>query len=291
VEVAEVAINIGADIGEGPHWDSATNTLIFVDSTTGVIFRFDPNSGETSLTTIGKPIGAAIPRKGGGYVVTSHEGLLYVEECPNPQINLLVPIETELVSNRMNDAKCDSLGRLWSGTFSTTFDKKAGSLYRVDPNLSLVRMLPGVSISNGIGWSPDERLMYFVDTAMRRIDVFDFNISEGHISSQRIFVNIPREAGLPDGMTVDAEGCVWVALYYGGQIRRYSPTGELLQTVKLPVSRVTSCTFGGPNMSDLYITTARHASFRDGKPQEPFSGSIFRYRSNTRGLPAHTFTG
>lgn len=286
----EVAVEIKTDLGEGPIWDSGTATLVFVDSNAGGIYRFDPTRNHLSRTDVGTTIGVAIPRLAGGFVASSIDGLLEVTENSG-RARLLLPIEQDRPLNRMNDGKCDSHGRLWSGTLSVRFERGAGSLYRIDPNLSLVRAVEGVRVSNGIAWSPDETLLYFNDTLSRGVDVFDYDTGSGSLSNRRRFVEIEREIGLPDGMAVDTEGCVWVALFHGGQVRRYSPDGAWIGVVSLPVARVTSCNFGGPDLEDLYITTADLKICDDGKPHEREAGFVFRCRPGMKGLPSHKFAG
>ena len=285
----EIAADVAADLGEGPIWDDETGTLLFVDSTIGRIYRLTPMSGTLSRLEVGQQIGVAIPRKRGGLAVSARDGLMSVDDMGHG--SLLVPIEQGREDLRMNDAKCDSRGRLWSGTFSLKFERKAGALYRVDEELAQTRVQDGVSISNGIAWSPDETTMYYVDTATRGIDMFDYDVATGSATDRRRFVEIDRAFGLPDGITVDAEGHVWVALYLGGVVRRYHPDGRWVAQVTLPVARVTSCGFGGPDLDDLYITSANQALVDDGRPHEPHAGALFRCRPGVRGLPTHRFAG
>ncbi len=282
-----VASAINYDIGEGPIWHPSSNKLIFVDCNLGYIHQLDPTSGVITKYEVGETIGVALPCKSGGFVVTSKGGLLSYDE--KNQTSLLVPIESSLPSNRMNDGKCDSLGRLWSGTFSSTFERGAGSLYRIDPDLSVTKVVSEVRVSNGIAWNQSETLMYFNDTLSSGIDVFDYDITHGTISNRRRFVDIERKQGLPDGLTVDIEGCVWVALFYGSEVRRYNPQGHLVGVVKLPTSRVTSCNFGGTDLTDLYITTADFKINDDGFPHEPEAGYVFKCNPGVSGLPSYPF--
>lgn len=286
----EIALAIKTDLGEGPIWDAAAKRLVFVDCNRGSIHRFDPVQDQVSTIDVGKTIGVAIPRSRGGFVVSTAEGLLAVGDRP-ADTSLLVPIESDLPRNRMNDGKCDSRGRLWSGTFSTLFERGAGSLYRIDPDLSLSRAVEGIRVSNGIAWSPDESLLYFNDTLSGGIDVFNYDIDTGSVSHRRRLVEIDRAEGLPDGMAVDVQGCIWVALFRGGQVRRYSPAGTLIGVISLPVARVTSCNFGGPDLSDLYITTADLILNDDGRPHQPEAGFLFRCRPGVKGLPSYAFAG
>ena len=197
---------------------------LFVDCSRGHIHRLTPDDGSIDTLEIGQVIGAALPCSDGDLVVTSDDGVLLCDKAGVTR--LLVPIEPDLTANRMNDGKCDSRGRLWSGTFSTLFHRGAGSLYRIDPDLSLTRAVSNVRVSNGIGWNGDETRMYFVDTLSGGIDVFDYDIDTGAVSNRSQFVTIAREEGLPDGLAVDEEGCVWVALFYGGEVRAIQPSGS-----------------------------------------------------------------
>ncbi|MBM3347212.1 MAG: SMP-30/gluconolactonase/LRE family protein [Betaproteobacteria bacterium] len=286
----ELVLDLHADIGEGPTWDAATGTLVFVDSTPGRIYRYDPSSGGLSSVRVGQAVGAAIPRRNGGLVAAVRDGIGLVDETSGA-LELIAPIEAGIADNRMNDAKCDSRGRLWAGTFSTSFTRNAGALYRINPDHSYARVVPGVFISNGIAWSPDEKFMYYNDSGSRGVDVFDYDIDEGVPANRRRLITFDRADGLPDGMTVDAEGHLWVAHFRGGAVRRYRPDGTLAGTVKLPVSQVASCTFGGADLRDLYITTATHTMNAEQLRREPLSGALFRCRPGVAGLPANPYAG
>ncbi len=286
----EVACDLQATIGEGPIWDATNSTLLVVESMGGRIYRYRPADGKLTSCEAGQQIGVAIPRRGGGLVASGRDGLLAVDEQTG-KVEVLVPVERDNTDTRMNDAKCDSRGRLWGGTFSTTFAGKIGVLYRIDPDLRVTAASDGIYISNGIAWSPDESRMYYVDTARRGIDMFDYDIATGNIANKRRFVDIERAHGLPDGITVDAEGCLWVALYLGGAVRRYSPTGEWLGTITLPVACATSCGFGGDGLTDLYITTGRHLDPKSTLPVERLAGALFRCRPGVAGLPSYGFAG
>jgi sugar lactone lactonase YvrE len=284
----ELVLNLHCHIGESPIWDQDSSTLTFIDQTPGRVFRFDPAAKKLSSFEVGREIGAAIPRQGGGFVLTSHTGLLQVNGDEGPA-TLMLAIDEHNTDTRLNDAKCDRKGRLWTGTFSKTFQRKTSALYCVGADLELITVATEVSISNGIAWSPDGSLMYFVDTAERGVDVFDFDLSRGMISNRRRFVDIARSEGVPDGITVDCEGNLWVALYLGGQLRRYSQDGRHTGSIQMPVVGVTSCAFGGPDLKDLYITTAVHIAGRRERPRSPFDGGLYLCRSPVAGLPEPKF--
>ena len=284
----ELVLDLHCDIGESPIWDADTSTLTFIDQTPGRVFRFDPGSGALSSFEVGHEIGAAIPRVDGGFVLTSDNGLLAVRKDGSPA-SLLVAIDAENSDTRLNDAKCDHVGRLWTGTFSRSFARNASALYRIDKDLCLTTAVREVSISNGIAWSPDGSRMYYADTATRGVDAFDYNMETGNLSNRRRFADIDRADGIPDGMTIDSEGHLWVALYLGGAIRRYAADGTWVGTIRLPVVGVTSCAFGGPHLQDLYITTAAHIAGRRERPRSPVDGALFRVRLQTAGLPEPKF--
>lgn len=285
----EMLLDLRAELAEGPVWDAAAGRLIFVDSERGRIFRFEPATRQLDYLEPGGVIGIAIPRSGGGYAASSADGLLDVDE--KGRSRLLVPVERTLPGQRMNDAKCDSRGRLFSGTLSLPFAKGASALYRIDPDLSLHLVHAGVTVSNGIGWNPDETVMYYIDTYTRGIDCFRYDVDTGDIADRRRFADVDRLDGFPDGLCVDVEGGVWVALYMGGRIRRYAPDGTISAEVRLPVSGVTSCNFGGDGLTDLYITTARHGVPEDILRREPLAGALFRCRPDVPGLPSYRFAG
>jgi sugar lactone lactonase YvrE len=191
----------------------------------------------------------------------------------------------------MNDGYVDSRGRLWAGTMGMDHVPHRGSLYRLDVDGSVHRMLTDITTSNGIDWSPDDRLMYYVDTGNPRIDVFDFDAGAGAIANRRTFVDIPASAGKPDGLIVDAEGGVWLALWGGSAVHRYLPDGTLDRTVSVPARLTTKPAFGGPALEDLYITSAWIALDDAERRAEPAAGGVFHVRPGIRGRAANRFAG
>ena len=200
----------------------------------------------------------------------------------------MAAVEADRPENRMNDGKSDSRGRFWAGTMGLDARPGAGALYRLDPSGRVRTMVSPVGLSNGLGWSPDERRMYYADSLAHRVDVFDYEPEEGLISNRATLAEVPAEVGLPDGLCVDVEGFVWLAVFGAGEVRRYSPEGGLERTLRLPVSKVTCPAFGGERLDELYITSAGEGV---DPAREPHAGGLFRCRPGVRGMPAFQFAG
>lgn len=283
---AELVVDLQAVLGEGPVWDAATATLCLVDILGERMHRFDPDTGVLHSIVVDQPLGAVVPDRSGRLIAMARDGIAVLSDG---ELNFVASIEAENALNRMNDAKCDPEGRLWVGTMALDLADSAGSLYRVQPDFTWERVLDGLTVSNGMGWSPDGRTMYFIDSTCYRVDAFDFDQLVGAISNRRPVVAFQTADGMPDGMAIDADGCLWVALYGGGCVRKYSPHGEHLVTVELPVSQVTSCAFGGPDLADLFVTTAAYDLTPEAKGAEPLAGGLFRCRPGAVGLPVPPF--
>ena len=276
-----------AELAEAPSWDDASRSLLWVDMSEGTILRYWPERGIGAPRHVRQPLGFVVPCRAAGLIASSGRDFFAVDDDGIRRLASLADGSPH--GARLNDGKCDSRGRIWTGTAQDPAQPLSGALYRMDPDLGVHRMLGGVAMSNGIGWSPDDQAMYFVDSLTGAISVFDADVDKGEIENRRTFVSIDGSAGLPDGLTVDAEGCVWVALWGGWRVQRYSPTGVLCQEVELPVAQVTSCAFGGNDLSDLYVTTAR-AGLTDAELRtQPLAGAIFKIATNVRGLPASAF--
>jgi sugar lactone lactonase YvrE len=290
---AELVQDARAEIGEGPIWDDQTGRLHWVDIRAGLVHRFSPADGSDRVLDIGQPVGSLGLGAAGGMVLALRDGFGLVPAGADKPTQL-IEVEKELTGNRMNDGRCDAAGRFWAGTMSAAMEHVvgAGSLYRLEESegeLLPVRVFGGLTVANGIDWSPDGRLMYYIDSPTQRVDVFDFDPDLGTVSARRPFVEIPTSDGLPDGMVVDAEGGVWVALFRAGRLRRYSPAGAIKQEVEVPVTLVTSAAFGGPAFGDLYITTARHRLQPAERATQTHAGSLFRCRPGPVGRPSHRF--
>jgi sugar lactone lactonase YvrE len=284
----DVALDVRAALAEGPIWDASRQTLLFVDIPLGRVHEFDPTTASDKIFDVGQPCGAVVPTRERDWLIAARDGFMRLDP-ETGGARLSVAVEDDLPGNRMNDGYCDARGRFWAGTMSTTHQAEAGALYRLEPNGRVTRMVDHVTTSNGIDWSPDQRLMYYVDTGTRRIDVFDFNLERGEIANRRPFVTIAEADGKPDGLIVDAEGCLWLALWGGSAIHRYTPAGELDRTISLPVSYPTKCAFGGADLADLFITSARQPVPEHLLASEPHAGSVLHCRPGVSGRPAPIF--
>src|SRR4051794_30097068 len=239
---AEVILDAHSSVGEGPVWDDRTNTLVWVDIMNNTVHVFDPASGHDRAIDLGQPVGAAGLRERGGLVLALQDGFAALD-ADLGDLHWLAKVEDDIPGNRMNDGKCDAAGRFWAGTMAFTATPGVANLYRLDPDYRVTRVVTGVTLSNGLDWTDDNQHMYFIDSRTQRVDAFDFDLEQGTLSNRRTVVSVPPEAGLPDGMTVDADGGLWVAMHGAGAIHRYTPDGRLERTVRVPARQVTSCAF------------------------------------------------
>jgi sugar lactone lactonase YvrE len=206
-------------------------------------------------------------------------------------LEMIAEVEADNPDNRMNDGKCDGAGRFWAGTMGFEPIPGAGALYRLDADRNVTTVLENVTISNGLGWSPDDATMYYIDSSTNRIDAFDYDTETGKIRNRRRLIEVPQEQGMPDGMTVDAEGFLWVALWGGCSVRRYAPDGTPDLVVELPASQITCPTFGGKDLSELYVTSATQGLLEEELQEQPYAGALFCCRPGVAGMPAHAFGG
>lgn len=281
-----VAANVHSIVGEAPTWDHMTGTLIWVDIHGKLVNRLDPESGEVRSQAVPQRIGCAVPTASGGLLLALEDGFWLagaVAEDPR----LVTGVEGKPADARFNDGTCDRAGNFVAGTIAADFRAGGGALYRLDRHGAVTTLLDAVTLSNGIAFSPDGSTMYYVDTRTRNLRAFHYEESGGPLGEARVVLEVADEDGHLDGMTVDSDGYLWIALHGAGQVRRYSPSGVLDATIRLPVSKVTSCAFGGADLGDLYITSS---SRKIDLSAEPLAGAVFRYRAGVRGLPEVPFT-
>lgn len=273
--------------GEGPVWWPATGHLRFVDMLAGAVIELDDSPVGHRRLPVPSPVASVIrPRQGGGAVVATEAGIAVGRAEDLSDLAEAVTLYSD-PTIRTNEGGCDPDGRFWIGTMSYERVPGAASVYRWDGTGPAALAWGGATIANGLGFSPDGTLGYWIDTPTGRVTVMDYDAAAGLVSP-RTFVQVPAEAGHPDGLTVDAEGGVWVAMHRGGQVRRYDPSGRLTAVVEVPVSKVTACTFGGEGYDQLFITTSREDLPDD---VEPASGSVYLAEPGVRGLPPLPFAG
>jgi sugar lactone lactonase YvrE len=273
-----------AEHGEGPVWWPGWGGLAWVDMLAGDILRID-GAGPVQRWKVGPVAAAFRPRRSGGLVIATEHEFVLADAFGEPTRTAAGVLNDPTV--RFNDGGCDPTGGFWCGTMAYDQSPGRGELFRLDPDGTVERVLGDVTVSNGLAWTADGAHAYYIDTPTGRIDLFDADGAAG-LSDRRPFVRIDPADGHPDGLTLDADGRVWVALWGGSAVRCYGVDGNLVEVVDLPASRVTACTFGGAELDELFITTSRQG---DDTGEHPTAGAVFRYRPGVRGVPASTFAG
>ena len=287
----ELALDCRVGLAENPVWEVERGRLRFTDIYAGDIHWWDPDTDDRQTVHLDEHVGAAATRASGGLVLALETGFFTLADGET-EPHLLAPLPEPEPGSRMrlNDGKTDRAGRFWAGSMTYDFREGAGSLFRVEPDGSLHEALPGVTISNGLGWSLDDRALYYIDSTTRRVDCFDFDLETGAIDRRRPFVTLVSGAALPDGLAVDAEGCIWVALFRGSSVNRYTPDGALDTVLELPTAHVTSCAFGGAKLDRLYVTTGLGPGM-ERSDDDPHAGSLFAITPGCAGLPEPAFGG
>ncbi len=287
----ELLLDAHADLGEGPAWDGVNHRLYWVDIRAGNLHSFQPETGTDKYITLGETIGCVAPSQSGDMVMAVRGG--FASMNPNTQKMIqLAKVEENLPGNRFNDGKCDPAGRFMAGTMDNAEIEASGMLYSFSAEGVLKTLLTGLRISNGLAWSPDFKTFYHIDTPSRQITAYDYDLASGDLEDPRTIVTIPSELGWPDGMTSDMEGTLWVAMWGGAKITRWNPgTGQLMEVIPVPALNVTSCVFGGPDLTDLYITSARKGMNEMQLAKFPSSGGLFRIKTGNQGMPTFVFGG
>jgi sugar lactone lactonase YvrE len=276
-----------AIIGEGPVWDDRLGRLLWLDIAHGLVHVTDPTTGSDRVLAVGQPVGAIAPGEDGTYVAAAHDGFGRLDLAAGV-FELLAAVERDDASTRMNDGKVDPAGRFWAGTMALDGRPGAGSLYRFDPDGSVTRHLTGLTISNGLDWTADGRTMYFIDSPTHRVDAIAFDAPGGVLGERRPFATIDPSLGVPDGLTVDADDHVWVAVWGGWCVLHLDPSGREVGRVPVPAAQPSSVAFGGPDLRDLFITTATEG-LQVPDPTQPDAGSLFACQPGSQGRPPRRF--
>jgi sugar lactone lactonase YvrE len=285
-EISCVA-DVQAILGEGPVWVVQERALYWVDINGRKIFRLRNGEAQSWETPI--KVGSLAPRRQGGFVAGTDQGLAFVD-LEEERFDVFANPEEDLPDNRFNDGKVDRSGRFWAGTMDSHERKALGSLYRLDPGLELAVIDSGYHVTNGPAFSPDGRTMYENDSARQVTYAFGLD-DAGNAAGRRVFRQHGKGEGYPDGMTVDADGCLWIAFWDGWCVRRYAPDGELLQTVEVPVQRPTACAFGGENLTTLFVTSARRGIEGTDLDNQPLAGGLFAADVGVQGIAELPFAG
>ena len=280
---AELLLNAKATLGEGPAWDSKTQTLYWLDILEKRIY-----ADTRILAQLDDLVCCIVPRKNGNLLLGTRLG--FADLNPDSvQLTVLAALDSELPTNRLNDGKCDPAGRLLAGTMDMNEKDPNGALYSFDGKNS-TRLLDKVTISNGLAWSVDYKTFYYIDTPTREVKAFDYDLATGQIANPRVAIHIPESLGWPDGMTSDTDGNLWIALWGGAQVTKWNPsTGKLLEQIPVPALQTSSCVFGGKDMNELYITSARKSMSETDLKKYPLSGGLFKVITNVVGMKTFEF--
>ena len=279
--------DVQAVLGEGPVWVEREHALYWVDIQGSKVFRL--HDGDVRTWDAPIRVCSLAPRASGGFVAGTEDGIFFVD-LDSGRFEPIADPEADRPGNRFNDGKVDRAGRFWAGTMDDKERESAGTLYRLDPDLRCTDIDHGYRITNGPAFSPDGRLMYHSDTARQLTYVFDID-DAGNAANRREFARFAADEGFPDGMTVDAEGCLWIAFWGGWCVRRYSPQAELMRKLELPAGQITSCAFGGEGLRTLFVTSARRGLEGTELARQPFSGGLFAAQAGVAGIAEVPFAG
>ena len=281
---------VAAGLAEGPCWWAEKQVLLWVDIEASRIGLFDPQTGRNHFLHLPAHVGAVVPTSAGDLLLATATGFLRLDPSTEA-VTLLSDPEADRPGNRFNDGKCDPWGRFWAGTMAYDFEPLAGALWRVNADFSCVRQRQGFTISNGLAWSQDRGTLYLIDSPTLNVLAFPLTNSGEIAGEPSICVHIPEDwDAVPDGMCMDAEGMLWIALFGGGCVTRWDPvSGQRLERLALPCRQVTSCCFGGPHLDQLFMTTARREMDAAAIKAEPLAGGLFQADVGVKGLPADCF--
>jgi len=276
-------------LAESPVYAPEPDALLWVDIAAGSAHRKSLVSGAHESLEFGQPVGAVLLREGQGLAYALRDGLAVSDGWGAPW-RLVTATEREQPNKRMNDAKCDARGRVWVGTMAMNAAPGEGTLYRIAGHRD-EPMVTGFTVPNGLCWNADDTQMYYIDSELQRVESFDFDAESGTLHRRRTLFAIAPSLGKPDGMTIDDSGCLWIAHFGGGAVRRYTLSGEVDRTIELPVSQVSSCAFGGRGYDQMFITTASIGLSDEARAREPLAGAVFVATPHARGFAAHRYRG
>ncbi|XP_035663631.1 regucalcin-like isoform X2 [Branchiostoma floridae] len=295
-----VAIDEPGMLLESPHWDDRTGTLLYVDHMGQRVHHWSPVTKHKDTYDIDCVVGAVVPRESGGAVVAAGTKFAFLD-FETGKLTSVATVDQHKPTNRFNDGKCDAAGRFWAGTIGkvdegapTQLERKAGSLYCLHTAGIVTKAFNEVDLSNGLTWTSDNSTMYYIDSLKYSVDAFDFDMPTGTLSNRRqVMAFNPPVDGMPDGMCLDTDGKVWIAMYGAGQVLQVDPsTGTQLRSVKFPAPRTTSCCFGGPNLDVMYVTSTRAGYSPEEIQQNPLSGCLFQVTEmGARGTPGVCYKG
>jgi sugar lactone lactonase YvrE len=282
---AELLAETHASLGEAPLWDAHSGNLVWVDIFPGIVHVTSAAGLPVATYPIGHPVGSAMPADGAGWLLADANGFSRLH--PDGRMEVVLSMLANQPDVRFNDAKCDPKGRAWAGTVTDDMAPGTGALYRLDPGPVATKVLDGLTVSNGIGWSPDHRTFWFSDSSDPYVRGFDYDLATGELGVRRHAIEITDTAGVADGLCVDDEGAIWLGIWGGSAIHRYTPDGRLDTIIEVRASQVTSCAFGGATGTTLFITTARIGLTPEQLEGEPHAGDLFVVEPGVSG-PAAT---
>ena len=286
---AHPVLTLGSHLGESPMWDEGEGVLWWIDIYKPTLNRFDPKSGYNKEIRLNQNIHAIAVCRSGSIVGSFQHGIGFLDPG-----NAHITTVTDPIGDapaKFNDGKCDRSGRFWTGSMSDDWVTPIGCLYRFDGDHTLRIMDTQFNLSNGMGWSPDNSIMYFTDFGQSTIFAYDYDLETGSIDKRRVFLEIPEHEGRPDGMTVDSDGCLWVALWDGWAVARFDSNAKRIETIPMPVMRPTCPTFGGPDLKTLYVTSATMMLTESQLAKQPLAGALFAIDTDVKGLVETKFEG
>ena len=281
---SQLLFDARAELGEGPFWDARTQTLHWLDILNKRVY-----AGADLLVQLDEFIGCAALRRDGGLILALKSSI--VDLKPDSAKPAILATLSEPANNRLNDGKCDPAGRFLAGSMDMNETDPTGALYSFDGK-TVTKLLSGITISNGLTWSPDHKTFYYTDTPTRQVTAFDYDLATGQIANPRPAVRVSDGLGWPDGMTSDADGNLWIAMWGGAQVTKWDPrTGRLLEQIPMPVLQPSSCIFGGTDLNELYVTSARKGLSQEKLQEYPLSGGVFKINTRVTGTPSFQFAG